>query len=207
MIKPIDGLEINGTNLNSLKKCLSSNATGSSNSSISQYSNSYKLSQSLSQALQSITHAKTRLNTRVSKSPNLEEESTTEISETILQNQLSQDSKSIIDSKSKSSGQQKKSITSYGSNTNYKQSRNQRTTSESSNESNYNNLNNTNSNTTKQLRSLMHYKPGLFNNLKKLNNEKLVLVSNSSPVGIFSRIPYRLSTYKLESFHYYYYFS
>lgn len=196
MIKPLDGLEI-GTNLNSLKKCLSSNATISSNSSISQYSNSYKLSQSLNQALQSISHAKTRLNTRVSKSPNLEK-SAAEINETLnLYN--SQDTKSIVDSKSTKTtingnkNNQKKSINSYGSST---KQRYQRTTSESSNESNYNYLN-TNSN-TKHFKSLMHYKPGLFNNLKKLNNEKLVLVSDSSPVGIFSRIPFRMSTYKLD---------
>ena len=129
MIKPLDGLEI-GTNLNSLKKCLSSNATISSNSSISQYSNSYKLSQSLNQALQSISNAKTRLNTRVSKSPNLEK-SAAEINETLnLYN--SQDTKSIVDSKTTKTSingnknNQKKSINSYGSST---KQRYQRTTS------------------------------------------------------------------------------
>ncbi len=73
-----------------------------------------------------------------------------------------------------------------------KQQRFQRTMSESSTESNYNTLNSSSMNK----RHLMHYKPGLFNNLKRLNNEKLILVSNNSPLGIFSRLPFRLATYK-----------
>ena len=64
----------------------------------------------------------------------------------------------------------------------------QRTTSESSTESSCNTIN-----TNKNFKSFMHYKPGLFNNLKKLNSEKLFLVSNSSPVGIFSRLPFRIN--------------
>jgi hypothetical protein len=43
---------------------------------------------------------------------------------------------------------------------------------------------------------MMNYKPTLFNNLKKLTNEKVLLMSNNSPVGIFSRLPFRLTSNK-----------
>lgn len=133
-------------------------------------------------ALQSISTAKRRLSTRVSRSPNLEEPGCDFPIETDL------DSNVVC---------KKLVLKNLKQTLNPKTNRFQRTTSESSNESNYNTLSSSNTN-NRNFKTLMHYKPGLFNNLKKLNNEKLFLVSNSTPVGIFSRLPFRLTTYKYD---------
>ena len=63
----------------------------------------------------------------------------------------------------------------------------QRTISESSTESNCQTVGR-NSGTQK---SFMHYKPSLFNNLRRLTNEKMIFTSNNIPLGLFSRIAFR----------------
>lgn len=76
-----------------------------------------------------------------------------------------------------------------------------RTISESSNESN-NTVNSGNigarnySTVTGANSKTYHHKLSLFNNLKRLTNEKLILTSNNSPIGIFSRLPFRLNSLK-----------
>jgi hypothetical protein len=45
-------------------------------------------------------------------------------------------------------------------------------------------------------RCVTGYKPSLFGNLRKLNNEKLVFTSNNAPLGMFSRLPFRLQNIK-----------
>lgn len=69
----------------------------------------------------------------------------------------------------------------------------QRTVSESSNESNSNygllSLNK-NINSVVSYKS-RHYKPILFNCLRRLNNEKIMFLSNNSTVGLFSRFPFK----------------
>ncbi len=67
----------------------------------------------------------------------------------------------------------------------------QRTVSESSNESNSNYgllaLNKNSIISTKN----RHYKPLLFNFLRRLNNEKLLFIANNSTIGLFSRLPFK----------------
>lgn len=81
----------------------------------------------------------------------------------------------------------------------------ERTISESSNDSNYYFINSTNtsnrnlgaySSISSTNKALMHYKPSLFNSLKRLTNEKLLLTSNNSPIGVFSRLPFKLNGLK-----------
>lgn len=146
-----------------------SNVTISSTSSVStQISSSHKLAHSINSALQSTRH---KLSHKTFKSPD----------EAIL---LSNPTNIISATKSNSSTIRKV----------------QRTISESSNES-FNPLNISARNsgsysTTASNRTFMNYKPALFNNLKRLTNEKILLTSNSSPVGIFSRLPFRLTCQK-----------
>jgi hypothetical protein len=68
----------------------------------------------------------------------------------------------------------------------------QRTVSESSGESysNYGTNKNINSISSSKTR-LMHYKPILFNCLKRLTNEKILFSSNNSYVSLFSRLPFK----------------
>lgn len=177
-MKPVDANESVNQNI-LLRQCLSSNATISSSSSLSQYSNSYKFSQSLTHALQSISNAKHKIATRISKSPNIDDP----YSDMALQ---SNESLKMNDAHHNDEIKRVNTLKSNLKQT--RQQRMQRTTSESSTESNYNTLN-----TNKNFKSFLHYKPGLFNNLKKLNSEKLFLVSNTAPVGIFSRLPFRFN--------------
>jgi hypothetical protein len=50
--------------------------------------------------------------------------------------------------------------------------------------------------TTQTNRGVAGYKPSLFGNLRKLNNEKLVFTSNNAPLGMFARLPFRLGSIK-----------
>ncbi|CAF0947785.1 unnamed protein product [Brachionus calyciflorus] len=68
-----------------------------------------------------------------------------------------------------------------------------RTISESSNESS---LNTSMTRNNILLASNRNSKPSLFNNLKRLTNEKIILTTNNSPIGVFSRLPFRFSTQK-----------
>ncbi len=80
-----------------------------------------------------------------------------------------------------------------------------RTISESSSESTYNaysknpsslltGVSNSNTNSNyKTVNSGGGYKPSLFNNLRKLNTEKLMFMSSNAPIGVFSRLPFKLN--------------
>ena len=48
-------------------------------------------------------------------------------------------------------------------------------------------------------KSMVYNKLNLFNHLKRLNNEKVLFTSNNSPLGIFSRIPFKPSSLREES--------
>lgn len=67
-----------------------------------------------------------------------------------------------------------------------------RTISESSNESNYNTINSAMSQNWKQTYSIASnkMKPTIYHSLKRLTSEKLLFTSNSSPLGILSRLPF-----------------
>lgn len=70
----------------------------------------------------------------------------------------------------------------------------QRTISESSNESNFVVLNTSTRNLGSGLNRSFNHKPTLFNNLKRLTCEKMLLTSNNSPIGVISRLPFKLNS-------------
>lgn len=158
-------------NQETTSKNATSNMTISSSSSIStQLSNSHKLTTSFNAAFHS---AKSKLSQKLSKSPIEASVATLNESNKTLECSMgSQNSASISVTKAISSNRKF-----------------QRTISESSSES-FNPLNpNFNCN-----KPYMSYKPTLFNNLKRLTNEKMLLTSSGSPIGIFSRLPFRTET-------------
>lgn len=70
-----------------------------------------------------------------------------------------------------------------------------RAISESSTESNLSSSLNSNSNIL-SARNFRTCRPTLFNNLKKLTNEKLILTSNNIPISVFSRLAFRSNAFK-----------
>ena len=68
-----------------------------------------------------------------------------------------------------------------------------RATSESSTESNLSSSLNSN---FLNIKNYKIFRPALFNNLKKLTSEKMILTSNNIPLCVFSRIAYRSNTCK-----------
>jgi hypothetical protein len=68
----------------------------------------------------------------------------------------------------------------------------QRTVSESSNESytNFGGFLSLNKNVIISTKN-RHYKPLLFNFLRRLNNEKIMFLANNSTIGLFSRLPFK----------------
>ena len=70
-----------------------------------------------------------------------------------------------------------------------------RAISESSTESNLSSSLNSNPNIL-SARNFKTCRPTLFNNLKKLTNEKLILTSNNVPISVFSRLAFRSSAFK-----------
>lgn len=76
-----------------------------------------------------------------------------------------------------------------------------RTISESSNESCLVMLNSSSRNFGSNASRSFTGKPSFLNNLKRLTNEKILLTSNNSPIGMISRLPFRLNSLKLINIH------